>query len=320
MFWVALFIVGVFVVLAGAIPLILNGVRGRHAATLALGALLIAAGAAGVFAKPDLVALRLPRVVFGGPSPEPAAEAPVVKSTDSLPAPDEPKEAEAPVVATRDVTPGPAKLPEPVPVTTTKIVGGETDAMASQSTPLPDNGSEPMPMPVPAPEPAKPDEAAILAALAPNQTREEAAFTTAVTAARQEYENASGDDRAALQSSRAAAICAAVKDPAVKNWVGRIKEIDKDAGGRTIVSVSLPDGTLVKTWNNAMSDVEDKTLIIAGTPLAAAFSQLAEGDTIRFSGTFFSDEPDCYRSSRLSLDQSMLEPSFLFRFNEVEKI
>lgn len=141
-----------------------------------------------------------------------------------------------------------------------------------------------------------------------------------MTAARQEYEGASIDDRGALQSSRAAAICAAVKNPAIKDWVGRIKEIDKDAGGRTIVSVSLPDGTLVKTWNNAMSDIEDKTLVIAGTPLAAAFGKLANGNSIRFSGSFFPDEPDCYRSSRLSLDQSMTEPSFLFRFTEVEKL
>ena len=122
------------------------------------------------------------------------------------------------------------------------------------------------------------------------------------------------------KSGRAAAICGAVKGPAVQNWVGRIKEIDKDAGGRTIVPVSLPDGTLVKTWNNAMSDIEDKTLIVAGTPLATAFAKLAQGDAIRFSGTFFNDEPDCFRSSRLSLDQSMTEPSFLFRFNDVEKL
>ena len=318
MFWVALFIVGVFVGLAGVLPLILNGVRGASLATLALGVVLVSAGTTGVVAKPDLVALRLPRVVFGTPSPPPAVEAPVVKSTDSLPAPDEPQdtaEAEPPPAVAVEPPAASPKLPEPVPVTTTRIVGGEGDPMAGQSMPMAESGGE-----AALAEPAKPDEAAGLAALAPDQPRDEAAFTTAVTAARQEYDKASGDDRATLQSSRAAAICAAVKDTSVKNWVGRIKEIDKDAGGRTIVSVSLPDGTLVKTWNNAMSDVEDKTLIIAGTPLAATFAQLAEGDAIRFAGSFFSDEPDCFRSSRLSLDQSMTEPSFLFRFTDVEKL
>jgi len=326
MLWVALFIAGVFVVLAGAIPLILNGIRGSNAAVLVIGIILLFAGSAGVVAKPDFLSLRLPRIVFGDSAPaEPIVE-PVAKSTDSLPEPGDPQppvdvtEVQPPAATKDESQLDSSKMPEPVSVTTTKIVGGEIDPMASQSITLPDGGTEPLPMPEANATPQAPDETAILAALAPQQARDESAFTEAVSAAREEYENASFDDRAAVQSGRAAAICAAVKSPEVKNWIGRIKEIDKDAGGRTIISVSLPDGTLVKTWNNAMSDVEDKTLVLAGTPLAAAFGKMAEGDTIRFSGTFFADEPDCFRSSRLSLDQSMTEPSFLFRFTDVDKL
>ncbi|MBB3929927.1 hypothetical protein GGR25_000946 [Kaistia hirudinis] len=327
MLWIGLFIVGVFGVLAGVIPLILNGARAGSIVTLAFGLALLVSGTVGVVARPDLVALRLPRIVLGGgdePAPTPVA---VVKTTDSLPAPDEPAKAEPAAPAASSDAPkdesqmAPAKLPEPVTVTTTKVVGVEPEPMANQSAQLPDAGNAEISAAPAAPAaPAQPNDAEALAALVPQQPRDEAAFTKVVTAARQEYEGANFDDRAALQSGRAAAICGAVKGPAVQNWVGRIKEIDKDAGGRTIVTVSLPDGTLVKTWNNAMSDIEDKTLIVAGTPLATAFAKLAQGDAIRFSGTFFNDEPDCFRSSRLSLDQSMTEPSFLFRFNDVEKL
>lgn len=143
MLWVALFIAGVFGILAGGIPLILNGLRAGSATILALGLLLLVSGTIGVVAKPDLVALRLPRLVFGG-SPAPAAVEPqVVKSTNSLPAPDEPKMAETPAapaadVAAKDKSQMAAKMPEPVTVTTTKIVGGEGEPMAGQSAPLND--------------------------------------------------------------------------------------------------------------------------------------------------------------------------------------
>jgi hypothetical protein len=216
----------------------------------------------------------------------------------------------------------PATLPAPVSVTTTTVVGTETDPLAEPGAATPQPAAAPAAAPPdPAPiVPPPPTDADKLAALAPQQPKDEAAFTKAVSDARTAYDKAGYDDRASLQSSRAAAICAAVKKPDVKGWVGAVKDVDRDPGGRTILSIALPDGTLVKTWNNAMSDIEDKTLILAGTPLAAAVGKLAVGDPVRFSGTFFSDEPDCYRSSRLSLDQSMTEPSFLFRFTDFDKL
>jgi hypothetical protein len=69
-----------------------------------------------------------------------------------------------------------------------------------------------------------------------------------------------------------------------------------------------------------MSDLDDNTLVAAGTPLAETFGKLKVGDAIRFAGTFFADEADCYRSTRLALGQSVKEPSFLFRFTAVEKL
>jgi hypothetical protein len=319
MVWVVLFIVGLFVVLAGVIPLILNGARGGNSTVAVLGAVLLVAGGSGVIAKPSFLALRMPRLVFGeaeAPQIEPPKPAAVAPAEPAAEPPHD--EASAEPAAPKDESQlQPAKLPQPLSVTTTTVVGHEVDPIANPSA-APEGAADAAPITTAAvpPAPKAPD----LSALAGQQTADEKAFTKAVSDARNKYQAAGDEDRMSLQSSRAAAICNAVKQPAVQSWIGAIKEIDKDAGGRTIVAVALPDGTLVKTWNNAMSDVEDKTLILPGSPLAATLGKLDAGDTVRFSGTFFTDEPDCYRSSRLSLDQSMLEPSFLFRFTEVQKI
>ncbi|MBN9433164.1 MAG: hypothetical protein J0I45_12085 [Bosea sp.] len=339
MLWVLLFIAGLVLLLAGVVPLILRGPRLVNSVFTSLGLLAVIVGAGGAIVKPrlpgfDIAALPAPQPIVTEPiavDPQPAEPA------EAEPAPTPPPAAETPPAAdpaaSKDESQlAPNKLPAPVSVTTTTVVGTETDPLAAappagapqpaapgatSAVPAPEAPPE---VPAPPPAPPQPSEAEKLAALADKQTRDETAFIKAVGDARAEYEKADYDARVALQSSRAAAICAGVKKPEVNGWVGAIKEVERDPGGRTILSVALPDGTLVKTWNNAMSDIEDKTLILAGTPLAAAVGKLAQGDAIRFSGTFFSDEPDCYRSSRLSLDQSMTEPSFLFRFTALEKL
>ncbi|MCX5480350.1 hypothetical protein OSH08_15170 [Kaistia geumhonensis] len=337
MLWVLLFIAGLVLLLAGVMPLILRGPRLVNSVFTSLGLLAVIVGGGGAILKPrlpgfDIAALPSPQPIVTEPiavDPQPAETA----FPDPAPvAPPAAQPAADPAASKDESQLAPNKMPAPVSVTTTTVVGTETDPLAAtppagaQQPASPDaTAAVPAPQPapeVPAPPPAppQPSEAEKLAALADKQSRDETAFIKAVGDARTAYEKAGDDDRVALQSSRAAAICAAVKKPEVNGWVGAIREVERDPGGRTILSVALPDGTLVKTWNNAMSDIEDKTLILAGTPLAAAVGKLAKGDAIRFSGTFFADEPDCYRSSRLSLDQSMTEPSFLFRFTSLEKL
>ncbi len=329
MLWVLLFIAGLLVLLAGVMSLILRGPRLANSMLASLGLVVLIAGAGGVILKPRLPAIAIaalpvplpvaaePEPIAPTPTPEPVAVS--KPQPPAVPSPALPKS----VAASKDESQlAPAKLPEPLSVTTTTVVGTETDPLSEPAGAQPPQAAAataPQPAPAPA-APAAPTEAQKLAALAPQQPKDEAGFTKAVSDARTAYDKAGDDDRVSLQSTRAAGICAAVKKPDVQGWVGALKEIDRDPGGRTIIAIQLPDGTLVKTWNNAMSDIDDKTLILAGTPLAAAVGKLAIGDTIRFSGNFFSDEPDCYRSSRLSLDQSMSEPSFLFRFTALEKL
>ncbi|MBN9026133.1 MAG: hypothetical protein J0H20_11100, partial [Rhizobiales bacterium] len=239
-------------------------------------------------------------------APEPTEPAPQVRVIEP---------AESPAASNKDESQlEPSALPDPVPVTTTTVdPSGEQDPLAGAAPPAE------APPAAAGTSPAE-EAAALLGVLAPQQPKDQAAFTQAVRTARAAFDKAPDDERDAIQPQRAAAICKALPKPEVKNWIGQIQSLDTDSGKRLTVTMALPDGTLVKTWNNAMSDMEDQTLVPAGSPVAQSLGKMKAGDTVRFAGTFFADEPDCYRSSRLSLMQSMMEPSFLFRFTAVEKL
>lgn len=318
MLWIALFIVGLLGLLAGLVPLLLNGISRKNFAGIALGTVLLVAGAAGVIMKPSLP-ISMPHIALSEPTtPAAQPETQVLAPTESPAAEPEPAPAPVRVVEPVDVPAPPSKdesqlaptsLPDPVPVTTTVIPGNEQDPITAPPA------AEAPPASTPAEEAA-----AVLGLLAPQQPKDQAAFTKAIDASKEAFDKADTDQRESIQPQRAAAICKALPKPEVKGWVGKIQAIDSDSNKRLTVTMTLPNGTLVKTWNNAMSDMEDQTLVPAGSPVAASFAKLKEGDTVRFSGTFFADEPDCYRSSRLSLSQSMMEPSFLFRFTSVEKL
>lgn len=318
MLWIVLFIVGLLALLAGLLPLLLNGHRRLNIVSIGLGAVLTAAGVAGVVVRPSLTMPSIAAVeeaVTSGvadnrqsmaepaPTPEPPAVAPV-RVVEPEPVSTEPEPAAAPLL--KDESQLEPSLPADPPT-----AAMPDDADAPGDTP---------PTPVPSPASAPADEGIAVAALAAQQPKDQAAFTTAVGNAKENFDAADFEAQMDIQPQRAAAICKALPKPEVKNWVGAVQAADADSGGRLTVTVVLPDGTLVKTWNNAMSDLDDNTLVQAGTPLAETFGKLKAGDAIRFAGTFFADEADCYRSTRLALGQSVMEPSFLFRFTAVEKL
>ncbi|WP_026304635.1 hypothetical protein [Kaistia granuli] len=323
MLWIILFIVGLLVLLAGLVPMLLNGRSKKSAAAIAIGAILLAAGITGVVIDPRLP-LTMPNIaaiedaVTGNAEPEasPQSAEPVPEASASPAAPVrvvEPAqvpEAQPASSAKDESQLEPTPLPDPVPVTTTTVPGGEPDPLTA--------GTPPTPVPSPAAAPAEDSIAAL--ALAAQQPKDQAAFATVIKTSKADFDAADDVERESIQPQRAAAICQALPKPEIKNWVGTVQAADKASGGRLTVTVALPDGTLVKTWNNAMSDIDDNTLVPAGTPLAQAFGKLKPGDPVRFAGSFFTDEMDCYRSSRLALTQSMMEPSFLFRFTSVEKL
>jgi TonB family protein len=117
---------------------------------------------------------------------------------------------------------------------------------------------------------------------------------------------------------RRAAICRSLSQLAVSGWVGRISLLESNGDGKGVLNISLADSITVKTWNNDFSDIEGHTLIDPTSPLCATVSQMHKGDQVTFSGTFLGSDLDCVRETSLTLDGSMSDPEFVFRFATVQ--
>ncbi|MBH9993797.1 MULTISPECIES: hypothetical protein [Bartonella] len=149
---------------------------------------------------------------------------------------------------------------------------------------------------------------------------DESSFISSLQSAREKYTHSTNDlAKGGVRRERAKAVCKAVPIPMVKNWVGTITELTTNGDGLGVVSVQLSSDVFVKTWNNALSDVFDKTLLDPDSQVFKNLSKLNKGEKIRFSGQFLKDSQtvDCYREASLSMDGSMEKPEYIFRFSSV---
>lgn len=117
------------------------------------------------------------------------------------------------------------------------------------------------------------------------------------------------------RAARKAAICRALPRLDVHDWIGTIYTLPSNGDGDGVVEITIGPDIYVKTWNNAISDSGDHTLILAGSPVFQAFVAMKVGDTVRFNGTFLPSPTDCAREPSVTLSGSMTEPEFLMRFS-----
>jgi hypothetical protein len=144
----------------------------------------------------------------------------------------------------------------------------------------------------------------------------ETAFVAAVSEAREHYRAAANDmAKGGARVARKAAICHSLTQLAVTNWVGKIYTLSSNSDGNGVVEIVIGPDVYVKTWNNALSDIGDHTLIPAQSPLFQVLSAMKTGDTVKFSGTFLRGDADCIKEPSLTQDGSMTEPEFLMRFS-----
>ena len=152
-------------------------------------------------------------------------------------------------------------------------------------------------------------------------TQDQPAFIAAIKAARVEYRNAANQlAQGAARPHRARAICQAVSSPNVQGWLGRIATLTTNGEGKGVLLVTLGDDIEVGTWNNAFSDIGDHTLIDPNSPLFQTLATLRPGTSVRFSGSFVTSATDCFHERSVTMDGSIGEPEFVFRFSQVEEL
>lgn len=150
------------------------------------------------------------------------------------------------------------------------------------------------------------------------------AFAGAVETARGESEAATTDlQRANVLNTRSEAMCGAVPDGRIEKWVGTVETVDANGEGKAVVTLSIEEDIEIGTWNNALSDFDDHTLIEQGTPLFDQALALSPGDKVEFSGTLKSGSESndrCYYTSNLTEVMSIDSPDYIVNFSELTKV
>ncbi|WP_189469775.1 hypothetical protein [Litchfieldella qijiaojingensis] len=96
----------------------------------------------------------------------------------------------------------------------------------------------------------------------------------------------------------------------VTNWVGILETLGTNGDGNAIVTIRGNDQVVFKTWNNALSDMEAKTLIPHDSDLYVALAELSEGTAVTFSGRLRDEGSMTERGS-------VMEPEFIVRFSSI---
>jgi hypothetical protein len=145
----------------------------------------------------------------------------------------------------------------------------------------------------------------------------EQAVLRVVRAEAQRYEAAPNEmARGAIRPERARALCAALPGGAAQNWAGTIETLTSNNAGDGVLAIRLDGTTIVKTWNNSFSDIGDRTLIAAGSPLHAQVAAMRTGQAVIFSGQLLRGD-DCFHEASLTMSGGMRAPEFLMRFTAV---
>ena len=188
----------------------------------------------------------------------------------------------------------------------------------------------PPPTPAPAPMPAPPqrmdglsppsaDPSVVGVQQGDQLPKDEAAFIAAAQNGQQSYNATSSDfAQGASRPARKQAICRALPSPVVSGWVGKLETLTTNGDGKGVISIEISPDVHLKTWNNDLSDIGDRTLIDPGSTVYRAMSSLRPGQMVRFSGRLVASETDCYQESSITLRGSMTAPEFLIRFDQIE--
>jgi hypothetical protein len=150
---------------------------------------------------------------------------------------------------------------------------------------------------------------------------DQAKFVVAIADSQRAYRNAKNEmAQGGTRAERRAALCSVLRGPSVHDWIGTVTEVSSANDGRGVLGVKIGDKVGVSTTNTSFGDALEHTLIEPGSAVFKSAVELKKGDTVQFSGVFFQDDKDCIQETSLTLDGSMREPEFLFRFTAVKKL
>jgi hypothetical protein len=150
---------------------------------------------------------------------------------------------------------------------------------------------------------------------------DQARFIATITQARSQFTSAPNELAAGgMRTVRQQTICSALQGQSASGWIGKVAYLSTNGDGKGVITIELAPGLQVSTWNNAISDYSDKTLIDPDTQFFKSLAAMKRGDTVRFSGGFFPSNLDCVAEQSVTIAGSMKSPVFTMRFSSIRKL
>lgn len=150
---------------------------------------------------------------------------------------------------------------------------------------------------------------------------EESNFVGVITGYTNKFSDAKNElQQSTLRDSRKIQIANSLQSRSVSGWIGKINHIETNSEGKGVLSVSLSPDVVIKTWNNALSDITTNTLIEKGSPVYSELINLSPGQKIEFSGRFYESDTDYITETSVTINGSMRSPEFLFKFTSIKPI
>lgn len=144
------------------------------------------------------------------------------------------------------------------------------------------------------------------------------AFTAAVVQGQAGmHEDPNDLKRRELRRLRDEALCSAVPDRVVTDWIGELDEVFLERDTLAGLSVLLGHGMQFATHDDVEDDEEAHTLVPEGSAVYQALVDLDEGDEVRFSGLLLPGADGCLDEGSRASSHSMSSPTWLFRFTAV---
>lgn len=148
----------------------------------------------------------------------------------------------------------------------------------------------------------------------------QADFVSLVEKAREDLGNAETDlQESVIIRKRDKALCGVLSSRVANKWVGEIKDVGANGEGKAYLEIELADDIRVQTWNNALSDIFDNTLIPTSSKFFDRLVAMNEGDLITWSAKFLSDSNSCLKGANLTEYFYGKDPKFIVDFRDVVK-
>lgn len=144
-------------------------------------------------------------------------------------------------------------------------------------------------------------------------------FLAQIETAKTNYKAASTElQRSEAVRNRNAQLCNTVGSK-FTDWVGTVKDIGANREGKAHVSIEIAPTVKVSTWNNAVSDYDDQTLINPGSELFDRLVKMEKGAKVTLTGNFKPSDGSCVKTSNLTETFGVLDPDFIVSFTDVRE-